>query len=93
MTIKETKDEPEISKQDAESAKKTGPLKAAKIKKQLDESKTQIAALKSINTRAGVEKNDADAKLCDEITAARHRLLATPFDSHSIYIQEILAHI
>lgn len=74
MAIKEAKDEAEISKQEAKAAKKAGLLAAAKIQKQLDDSRTQVSALKNSNRRAGVEKNVADAEHRNEISLAEGRI-------------------
>ena len=74
MAIKEAKDKAKISKQDAKAAKKEGLLMAAKIQKQLDDSRTQIAVLNSSITRAGVEKNKAEAQHRGEISVAEKKI-------------------
>lgn len=58
----------------AKDAKKAGLLIAAMIQKQLDYSKIQIAALRSSNTSAGVEKNNAEAAHRRAISVAERRI-------------------
>lgn len=74
MAIKEAKDEAEIGKQEAKGAKTAGALIATTIQQQLDHSRIQVAALRSSNARAGVEKNTTEVAHRRAISVAERRI-------------------
>ena len=74
MAIKEAKDEAESRKQEARAATKAGHEVAAELQQKLVGYINQVAALKRGETRAGLEKNRADAEHRKEILVVERKI-------------------
>ena len=74
MAVKEAKDHAETRKQEAKAAKKAGLQAAAKLQQQLVGYINQVAALKRGETRAGLEKNRAEAEHREEISVVERKI-------------------